>query len=236
MLDFDGTLAPLTARRGEARPRRGSLAHLRAIARRGDTRIAIVSGRRLTDLERLLDLDSVTLVAEHGWEERPPGGRRVRHRLRAGTRTELLRAERAARARGWGPYLERKRSALVLHTRRLPEHTAADLEAEAAAAWSTATAGGTLALEPIHGGLELRAVGRNKGTAARALIASAPADALAVFVGDDLADEDAFEAVRPRGFGLLVAARARPTAAQARLAGPAAVSGFLARWRRATRG
>jgi len=234
MLDYDGTLAPLTRERAEALPDPASLSHLRAISRASGTRVAIVSGRQLVELDRLLRLRNLTLVGEHGWEERRPGGRRIRHRLPAGAKRALDRAERAGRERGWTPHLERKRAALVLHTRGLPGPQARALEVEALAAWAPLGARGALVLERTRGGIELRAAGRDKGTAARALIARSPAHTLVVFIGDDRTDEDAFAALSPDGIGVRVGGRTRQTRATARLAGIRAVSEFLARWRRAT--
>lgn len=50
------------------------------------------------------------------------------------------------------------------------------------------------------------------------------------YLGDDLTDEDAFEALRGRGLGVLVADEPRPSAAQMWIA-PSSVTIFLALWR-----
>ena len=55
----------------------------------------------------------------------------------------------------------------------------------------------------------------------------AGADALPVYLGDDVTDEDAFGAVAGRGLGILVAEAPRVTAAGYRLTGPAEVQIFL---------
>jgi trehalose-6-phosphatase len=55
-----------------------------------------------------------------------------------------------------------------------------------------------------------------------------------VFVGDDVTDEDAFEAVREWGFGVRVGDPAASSIAQGRLPSSDAVPEFLAEWARVT--
>jgi trehalose 6-phosphate phosphatase len=101
---------------------------------------------------------------------------------------ELLRKAGAADA-----YLEEKGLAVAVHTRRLADPAAAlgrltPLLRDAAGRHG-------LVLEPGRMVVEVRAPGMNKGEAVRALQKELRADAL-VFVGDDLGDLEAFEAVR----------------------------------------
>src|SRR5262249_55519775 len=145
-----------------------------------------------------------TLFGEHGWERGGRGARRIRFALSRASRAALARAARAALARGFRARLEQKRAAIVFHARGLGARAARRTLAAAAALGLPEVRRGDLVLEPTHGGLELRAARRNKGTAVRSLIAAAPARTLAVFVGDDRTDEDAFEEVRTHGFGVRV--------------------------------
>jgi trehalose-6-phosphatase len=55
-----------------------------------------------------------------------------------------------------------------------------------------------------------------------------------VFVGDDVTDEDAFEVVRPWGYGIRVGGVERASHAVARLPSPDAVTAFLEDWLEAT--
>jgi len=70
----------------------------------------------------------------------------------------------------------------------------------------------------------------HKGTAVlwllHALALDGP-DVLALYIGDDLTDEDAFRTVADRGIGIVVAAGARPTAASYVLKHPEEVHAFL---------
>jgi trehalose 6-phosphate phosphatase len=75
---------------------------------------------------------------------------------------------------------------------------------------------------------ELRPEGADKGGALRRLMAEPPfAGARPVFVGDDLTDEDAFEAASALGGEGVLVGPARPSAARWRLDGVVDVTAWL---------
>ena len=230
MLDWDGTLTSLRVERARAVPSRRAFAALRKIAALPHMTLAIVSGRPLRELEPWVGTLNAERVGEHGWEHRVPGGRRVRYRLPGPAGAAFATAVRLAGALGLGGALERKRSAVVLHTRALGAARARAARARVLAVWEPLLTGGSMRLDRSAGGLELRARGHDKGSVVRRLHAAAPRRALGVFVGDDVTDEDAFEAVRTWGVGIKVGAPRRPTRARARLASVAEVERFLERW------
>lgn len=229
-LDYDGTLAPFTAARGEARPLPRSMNLLARIAAEARTEVAIVSGRPVTELESLAQAPFALLVGEHGWEERGPDGGLVRHPMPAEVARVLDEAERLARASGWGENLERKRAAVVLHTRALEPGRARSLEEHWLPALREIAPAESFAVDRIDGGVELRARGRDKGAVVRERLSRARAGTLAVFVGDDVTDEDAFAAVREHGFGVRVGPSGRPTMALARIPSVEGVADFLEEW------
>lgn len=230
LLDYDGTLAPFNPVRGEARPLPRSMQLLERIVRETRTALAIVSGRTIAELESLAGPLPALLVGEHGWEEREAGGETRRHALPAGAERVLDEAERLARASGWGDGIERKRASVVLHTRALEPERARALEERWLPALREISPAERFTVDRISGGLELRVRGRDKGTVVRERIALEPREALAVFVGDDVTDEDAFAAVREHGFGVKVGSPERLTLAQARVHSVEAVSDFLETW------
>ena len=230
MLDYDGTLAPFRIERDESRPPRRAVERLQAIAASPRTEVAIVSGRPVRSLERLLGPLEATLVGEHGWEHQAPGQSLACHPVPDGTRAVLADAARAAVERGWGDRLERKRASLVLHTRDLAPERTGELERACAVLWGTALGGeDAFRLAQTHGAIELRACGRHKGTAVRELMA-ATADAYPVYLGDDESDEDAFAEVRGTGVGIRVGPRAGRSLAAGCLDSPQAVASFLRAW------
>jgi trehalose-6-phosphatase len=78
--------------------------------------------------------------------------------------------------------------------------------------------------------LDYETRGVDKGKAVRWLLdATGAGDAVPIYVGDDITDEDAFTAVRDRGLGVLVAELPRPTAARYTLRDPIEVRWWLER-------
>ncbi len=240
MLDYDGTLAPFSTDRGQALPPARTRALLERLAAARGTTLAVVSGRPMEQLEGLVGALPVTLVGEHGWDLRDPRGGHIEHPLPADQAALLDRAEADARAGGLGARLERKRASIVLHTRGVPPDEARAAVEAATRLWrpilSARTAGGPggARLDAIARGLELRLRGHDKGTAVSDLLARSSAGPLAVYVGDEITDEDAFRAVRERGFGVKVREPEGPTLATGRLADPDAVTAFLEEWVRVT--
>ncbi len=231
MLDYDGTLAPFRMKRDEALPSPLALRALERLVREPHTTVAIVSGRPLHELEMLVGELEIPLVGEHGWEEKFPMEKIRRHPFGGEARAWIDAAAVAPTLAPWRSRLERKRTAVVLHTRGLPAEEESAAIAAARATWAPPEHL-PLTLYATHGGLELRATGHDKGTAAQALLARMSAETLAVFLGDDDTDEDAFDAVSERGFGVRVGHAENGSRALAFLPGTDAVAPFLDEWAR----
>jgi trehalose 6-phosphate phosphatase len=232
MLDYDGTLAPFRVDRREARPAPGTRERLRRIAAAGGSSVAVISGRSVADLNRLLEDPPFHLVGEQGWEWREPGGATTPHPLPPGVSARLRRAAERAEARGWAAALERKRSSILLHTRGLPRARAWEMEHDCAREWESLLAGGDLRMRHPEGGLEIRAAARNKGDAVRDLLAASPSGTFPIYLGDDDSDEDAFREVAETGFGIRIGNPARSTLASGWLPSEVSVESFLMRWER----
>lgn len=229
-LDYDGTLASFHVDRDKARAGQEILGRVRDIASTPDTSVAIVSGRPLADLTHHLGPMPIILVGEHGWEVLQPGGRIEQYPLSPEHLAGLESAFQAAQREEWRARIERKRAALVLHTRGLPGEEEQKLLHAADLAWGDLARGSGMRLDRIDGGIELRAAGRDKGSAVRDITAVCPSGAFAVYVGDDATDEDAFREVEAHGFGILVGSAARVSRATGRLPTTQAVGWFLERW------
>lgn len=229
-LDYDGTLASFHVDRDKAQAGHEILGRVRDIASTPGTTVAIVSGRPLAELTNHLGPMPVILVGEHGWEILHPGSRIEQYPLSPEHLAGLESAFQAARREEWRDRIERKRTALVLHTRGLPREEEERLLRAAGLAWGDLAERSGMRLDRIDGGIELRAAGRDKGSAVRDITAACPPDAFAVYVGDDATDEDAFREVEARGFGILVGSAARVSRASGRLPSTQAVGRFLERW------
>jgi trehalose-phosphatase len=229
LLDYDGTLAPFHLDPRLALPYPNVCNALRKVSAMPRTRIVIVSGRRLEDLRAPLAMLPHTEVwASHGWERARDG------RIDRSTPTSAIRAE-LARARTLvhpllrpGARIETKVASVALHWRALRPPESTRIHAAALEAWEP-FAGRGLTLLPFDGGLEIRALGHDKGDAVRAAMESSQ-DAVCAYLGDDFTDEDAFRAIRPHGLGVLVREEPRKTLAELWLSRPHEVTAFLERW------
>ena len=222
-LDLDGTLAPIAARPQDVRPdpRRTSL--LERLARRLDGRLAVVSGRTLADVDRILETCVVSVAAVHGLVRRDPDGRVVKTAPHPGV-ARAAEGFRAFAVRDSGLIVEEKAGLSVALHYRLAGRCA---EAARVRARDLAAETG-LSLQEGDMVEELRAPGASKGDSVRAFMAEAPfAGARPVFVGDDATDEDGFEAAQALGGVGVVVGAARATVAQFRLADVEAALAWL---------
>ncbi|MET0271939.1 MAG: trehalose-phosphatase [Phenylobacterium sp.] len=214
-LDLDGTLAPIAARPQDVRPdpRRSQLVS-RLESALGD-RLAVVSGRTLGDVDRILENQVVAVAAVHGLVRREPDGVVSQIEPHPGLPLAADRF-RAFAARDSGLIVEEKGGlSIALHYRL------ARAQAEAARACAEEIAGETgLILQ--HGDMveELRTPGPDKGDSVRAFLDQPPfKGAQPVFLGDDATDEHAFEAVQALGGISILVGPMRDTHARFRLGG-----------------
>lgn len=220
--DLDGTLAPLENTPGAVMPdpvRRGLLdGLLQALG----GRLAIVSGRGLEDLDRVLENRIVAVAAVHGLVRRDGLGQVVS----AGHSEKVDEAAGALRRFAKidrDLLVENKGAAVALHFRRAPQRARACLEFSqrlAAALGLTLQSGDMV--------VELKTAGPDKGGALTAFMAEAPfAGFTPIFVGDDLTDESGFRAARALGGHGVIVGRRRPTAALYALTDVAAAQAWL---------
>lgn len=221
-LDLDGTLAPIEARPDQvlADPERTRL--LRAAVQRLGGRLAVVSGRSLADLDRILEGAAPAAAAVHGLVRRTAAGAVMTRPPHPGLNTARVMLDRLTDRPGI--LIEDKALGLAVHYRRAPEREAEVIDI---ARRTAATTGLVLQLGSMVA--ELRTPGADKGASVRAFMAEAPfAGAVPVFVGDDLTDEDGFAAAAELGgYGVLVG-QERPTKARYRLRDVDAVLRWLA--------
>ena len=221
-LDLDGTLAPIVSRPEDVRAEPGRNSLLRVLKDRLQGRLAVISGRSLAEIDRILDGAVDAAAGIHGLERRRVDGRLIQAPPSPGlapARTAL-----AGLVAAWPRVrIEDKGLSLAIHYRAAPQAA----EAVKSLAERLAASGG-LVLQAGDMVAELLSPGPNKGDAVRTFMAEPPfIGARAMFIGDDLTDEAGFAAVRALGGTGVLVGTGRPTAALARLDDVAAVLDWL---------
>jgi trehalose-phosphatase len=246
-LDYDGTLAPFQVDRMAARPHSGMLAVLSSIDKKGTTRLAIVSGRPLCELEELLGALAyrLILIGAHGWEGRDPGGSLIQQTPPEEARIQLKAAYDMALDYGkkepalWPEIVgrvERKNASVAVHLRGMDPRNAEDWLASVRVQWSV-LASPFLDITEFNGGIELRTRSREKGLAVRELLERFSSTELIVYLGDDVTDEDVFSVLRGLDIGVgIKVGDAGETSADYRVRDVDAVLEFLIKWERIARG
>ncbi len=222
-LDIDGAIAEIAPRPELALVPAGTRAALARLRRALGGAVAVVSGRPLAQIDRMLPGAELAAAGLHGLELRRAGeasARRPAPPLPRG----LAAALRRMCDRRPGLVLEDKGATAALHYRARPE-----LGAEARAAVRRLLDGrpGLAALEGKCV-IEVKPAGRDKGTAIRAFMAEAPfAGREPAFLGDDVTDEAGFAVVREMGGLAVRVGGAEATRAAWRLPGVAAAQDWL---------
>ena len=221
-LDLDGTLAAIEPRPEDVGPEPGRTSLLRQLQERLNGRLAVISGRSLEEVDRILEGAVAAVAAVHGLVRRRADGTVEEAALAPGLAAARTRLEALA-ARHPGLRLEDKRLSVAIHYRLAP----ALGEAVRSEATSIAADNG-LSLQLGDMVAEICTAGLDKGSAVKAFMRESPFQrAVPVFVGDDLTDENGFRAARSLGGVSVLVGRMRPTAADLRLDDVAAVRAWL---------
>jgi trehalose-phosphatase len=231
MLDYDGTLSPFRVDRHMATPYPGVREILDAMLEADCGRVVVVSGRTVKDLIPLLGLKRPPEIwGSHGIERRRPNGKYEVRSLGKHEAYGLRQAHRWTVKDALEQRCEQKPGCLALHWRGLQKEESEDLRQRALEAWTPIASQSNLHLRPFDGGLELRVPDCNKGDAVRTLLSEMGQRVVAAYLGDDQTDEDAFEALKGRGLGVLVREQWRPTKADCWITPPDQLLAFLRQW------
>jgi trehalose-phosphatase len=232
LLDYDGTLAPFHVDRSLAYPYYGVVSLLDGIVRCGKTRVVIVSGRPIVELRALLTpMSDLEMWGSHGLERQLSDGSYSRVEVSEDDAASLREAEEWVVAAGLLPRAEIKHGGIAIHWRGEPPAEARRIQALTHDGWRPLAERSELKLLRFEAGLELRVSHPDKGDAVRTIVAALDAKVPIAFLGDDLTDEDAFQALKERGLTVLVRADYRETMAEAWLRPPEELIEFLERWR-----
>jgi trehalose 6-phosphate phosphatase len=222
-LDFDGTLVTIQPRPDAVRLSAEARRTLAVLARSPRFRVWVISARRRADVSRRIGVPGIRYLGLYGWEREPitAGPLGPIYHVRT-----FLAGSLPAHPNIW---IEDKQHTIAVHYRGAPEalrRAALERVQRAVAPWRYG-----LRIAPGKAVWEILPITfGNKGAAVRRELATLPAQALPVYLGDDLSDEDAF-AVLPHGVSIRVGTR-RTTRARYHLEGVVQVHGFLEKLRR----
>ena len=232
-LDYDGTLTPRVANPDDARLSDPARQALEEAARAPNLDIAIVSGRALDDLKERVGIAGFTYVGNHGFEMEGPG-LAFRHERTERSLEAMRQAADALEALAVpGARVEPKGVTLSYHLRAVPADARPAAVRQAEAVLRRRRLRVTFGHDVVEG---RPALDWHKGRAVLHVLvhrhgADWPARVRALYVGDDVTDEDAFRSLRGIGRSICVASNHVPvaTASDLDLPDPDAVL-QLVRW------
>lgn len=230
-LDYDGTLTPIAERPERARLRPAVRRALRDAVHAHGLDVVIVSGRALDDVRRMVRVDGLTYVGNHGFEIEGPGIT-FRHGDLERYQKEVDQAAAELEAADLeGAWVERKGATLTVHTRKVPDHREGAVQAQVEAILRRHGLRVTRGKRAVEGRPPIR---WNKGYAVLHVLSTRYGDGWAsrvraVYIGDDVTDEDAFRSLRGIGRSIRVGPSTSETAADYALPDPEAVLELL-RW------
>lgn len=196
LLDFDGTLVAIADQPGGVVLKERTVETLARLESVLGGAVAIVSGRRIEEIDRIFAPRTFPVAGIHGLERRDAGGRRHEAPYDRAALDAMAETLEAAVGDEPGLLLERKPGSVALHYRRRPE-----LEGfcrEQAARVADERPG----VHVLTGKMvvEVKLGGRTKADAVEAFMAEEPfAGRRPLYAGDDVTDEDAFGAVADLG-------------------------------------
>jgi trehalose-phosphatase len=212
-LDYDGTLTPIVERPEEA----VISASMRSVVRELACRcmVCVVSGRDRGVVQQLMGVGDLVVAGSHGFDIWSPNGGAV-ERDEGAQFTELMaRVTETLRNRTQdidGALVEPKKSSVAVHYRLVVEDDRPEVQAIVDDVLRSEP--GALKVTPGKMVYEVQPkIDWDKGKAVLYLLEALEldgADVVPLYIGDDITDEHAFEALCGKGIGVLVADPADP--------------------------
>lgn len=194
LLDVDGTILDLAPTPQEVRVPSSLRQAMNRLSERTGGALALVSGRPLSDLDRLFAPLQLPAVGGHGAEFRPIAGSSLDIRRTVPLDATLKRKFAAIAESGPGILIEDKGYSVALHYRLAPE--LGDVVNEAAARVCLENPSASVELLRGKSVLEIKQAGFSKATGVRELMRYPPfRDRHPIFIGDDVTDESVFEII-----------------------------------------
>jgi trehalose-phosphatase len=222
LLDYDGTLTPIASTPEKAVLSGKIRDVLEELSGSPDCKIAVISGRSLANLKKLIGLPNIVYVGNHGYEIKGP---KIDFKSPVSRRyvkaLEKIKKKMGEKLRGIeGSFIEDKGFTLSVHYRLVDKK---DIPLVRAIIYETTIVHevmNDISLRPGKMVLEVRPpLGWGKGEAALWLLARQKfllrdkrKDIMPICIGDDETDEDMFRALKSKGITISVGRRKRSRA------------------------
>lgn len=198
-LDYDGTLTEFTRTPDILKPDPKLIDLIRRLADKNRIRMAVVSGRRLKDIQTLLPVEGIYIAGTYGIEILTPDGERIQREDYAMVRPylESLKPHWEEILNGHkGFFLEDKGWALAVHARFAPDKEATRLISTLQHTLDQDMITDEYRLIKHPKFLEVSSAKAHKGKTVSFLLNSFPLpEARLVYIGDDDNDAEAFETI-----------------------------------------
>lgn len=206
-LDYDGTLTPIVDRPGDALISAGMRDAVRDLA--GRCPVCVVSGRDRRVVQDLMVLDDLIVAGSHGFDIHSPDGGEIQRSLGAefdGLLDTVKARLREEAAPFDGAMVEEKSAAVAVHYRLVSEDDRPNIKEIVDSV--LAEHPDELKVTPGKMVYEIQPkIDWDKGKAVLYLLEALDLDqedVIPLYLGDDLTDEDAFEALEGRGIGIFI--------------------------------
>ncbi|HEX4373917.1 MAG TPA: bifunctional alpha,alpha-trehalose-phosphate synthase (UDP-forming)/trehalose-phosphatase [Puia sp.] len=206
LLDYDGTLAPITQIPSQAIPNKQLIDFLYGLAADENNYIAIISGREADVLEKWFGEMPLTLVAEHGasirkkgekWRQEISGADKWKDEIRPLLKFFVSRCA--------GSFIEEKKHTIAWHYRNTQAALGFTRSRELMNNLTQLTQNSPLQVVDGNKVIEVRISGFDKGITALKIVNEVSPDFI-LCIGDDITDEDMFKALeqKPKAYTIKV--------------------------------
>lgn len=211
-LDYDGTLTSIARTPGKAVILQETKRLLSLLSQRKNCRIAIISGRTLADIKKMVGLKNVIYSGNHGFQidgpkikyelAVPAGYKKVLRRIKTQLKEKLSGIK--------GVFVEDKKLSLALHFRLADKRQLPFIKTVFHETAIIYLVKNKIKVKPGKKVFEVRPpLQWDKGKVvlwllARQEVLSKSEKIVPVYIGDDVTDEDAFKALKNRGLTIFV--------------------------------
>lgn len=230
--DYDGTLAPIVERPGDAELSESMKKPLSELI--NFCPVGVISGRALDDLIPRVGIEKIYYSGNHGYEIRGPDVDFVKAEAEEAEEPIRRICNSIEKRSGSieGVLVENKGFTASVHYRLVDEKEVSELRRIVEEEVEPYKKEGAIEINYGREVFEIRPRGEwDKGEAVSLLrrVAGLEEEALPVYLGDDVTDEDVFFTLGDRGVGIVISEEERETAADFRLRGTDEVEEFLNR-------